>query len=123
MLDQVLEGRRNRRVVPGGRDRRGAHVLGDHRHGIVAKEGGAPRHHLVEHRSERIEIAPRIGRAAHRLLRRDVGDRADEHALLGEARLVEGYGEPEIPELRRPVAREPDVLGLEIAVDDAEAVG
>ncbi len=43
-------------VVPDGRDGRRVDVLGDHGHRVVAEEGRTARHHLVEHRAERIEV-------------------------------------------------------------------
>jgi hypothetical protein len=98
-------------------------VLRDHRHRGVAEDGWTPGHHLVEHGTQRVEVAARVGRATHRLLRRHVRDRTDQHPLLREPRLVERHREPEVAQLRGPVAREPDVSGLEIAMDDAEAVG
>ena len=41
----------------------------------------------------------------------------------GEARAVEGDGEAEVADAGDAVFGEPDVAGLEVAVDDAAAVG
>ena len=76
---------------------------------------------LVEHRAERVEVRARVGAAAERLLGRQVGDRADEHPLDRRARAAIG-GEAEVAEPRRAVVAEPDVGGLEVAVDDPARV-
>ncbi len=98
-------------------------MLRDDADGVVAEERRPARHHLVEHRAERVEIAARVGRAAEGLLRRHVGDGADHHPLHGHARAVDGDGEAEVAEGGVAVGVEPDVAGLEVAVDDAATVG
>jgi hypothetical protein len=97
-------------------------VLRDDRDGVVAEERRSARHHLVEHRAERVEVAARLGRTAERLLRRHVRDRADDHALERQARAIAGDREAEVAELRRAVGHEPHVGRLDVAVDDAAGV-
>ena len=120
--DQRLERLRALGVVPRRGDGRRVDVLADHADGVVAEERRPAGHHLVEHRAERVEVAARVGRAAERLLGRHVGDGADHHALHRHARAVEGDGEAEVAERGVAVGVEPDVAGLEVAVDDAAAV-
>ena len=120
--DQRLERLRALGVVPRRRDGRRVDVLADDADRVVAEEGRAAGDHLVEHRAERVEIAARVGRAAERLLGRHVGDGADHHALHRHARAVDGDGEAEVAERGVAVGVEPDVAGLEVAVDDAAAV-
>ena len=90
---------------------------------VVADERRPAGDQLVEHAAERVEVGARRRLAAERLLRRHVGDGADEHAVHRQARLLEGDGEAEVADLRRAVGGEPDVAGLEVAVDDAVLVG
>ena len=75
--DQVLEVGRAVLAVPGRRDRRRVDVLRDHRRRVVGLERRLPRHELVEHRAERIEVRLRGDRAAERLLGRHVRDGPD----------------------------------------------
>ena len=56
------------------------------------------------------------------LLGRDVVDRADEVAGLGQARLVGALGQSEVGEERVVAAADQHVLGLDVAVDQADAV-
>jgi hypothetical protein len=90
----------------------------------------APRQALVEHHADRVEVRARVDVLhAERLLRRHVVRRAHRRAgarLVALIRaLAEELRDPEIEELgrRRPllVELDEDVLGLEIAVDDAGA--
>ena len=112
----------HRGVVPRGRHRRGVEVLGDDGDRVVAEERRAPGEHLVERRPERVEIAALVGRAPDRLLGREIRDRADDHALRGEARPVGLDREPEVAEARGAVGREPHVGGLEVTVHHAALV-
>ena len=97
---------------------------------VSPRTGRAPGDHLVEHDADGVEVRARIDlvRAA-RLLGRHVLGRAHHDPGDGEVLLprVEAprLGDPEVDELEdRPAAgeRHEDVLGLEIAVDDAERV-
>ena len=78
---------------------------------------------LVERGAESVEVAARVGKLAQRLLWRHVGGGADHHALLGEACAIEREGETEVAELCRAVCGEPDVAGLEVAMDHPAAMG
>ena len=118
----VFEVRRAGVGVPGRRDGRRVDVLADHRRRVVAGERRLARDQLVEHAAERVEVGARRHLAAERLLRRHVRDRADEHAVHRQPRLLERDGEPEVADLGRAVGGEPDVAGLEVAVDDAVRV-
>ena len=53
---------------------------------VLAGEGMLPRQHLVEHRAEREDVAPRIDLLAARLLGRHVLRRAERRARLRELR-------------------------------------
>ena len=98
-------------------------MLRDDADGVVAEEGRAAGHHLVEHRAERVQVAASIERPAECLLGWHVGDRADDHALLGETGAVEGDGETEVAELGLALLAEPHVAGLQVPVDQAAGVG
>ena len=88
---------------------------------------------LVEGEAERVDVGGRAGAGAGRLLRRHVGERADDLAGGGQRRSVVERGDPEVGEQR--ALREPaldaaradradeDVVGLDVAVDDAGLVG
>ena len=82
--------------------------------------------HLVGHGAERVDVAARADVAlAHRLLGAHVGGRAERHAGLGHAAaagLLHGEGDAEVGDEGAAVVQE-DVLGLDVAVDDALAVG
>jgi hypothetical protein len=123
LQDQRLEGRRQLGAVPARRHRRRVDVLADHAHGVVTHEGRPSGDHLVEERSEGVEIGAGVDVARERLLGGHVGGRAEHHALLREARTLGAERQPEVAEPRRPVGIEPDVAGLEVAVDDAARVG
>ena len=94
-------------------------VLRDHAHRIVAQEGRPARQHLIDHAAQGVEVAARIRLPSEGLLRRHVGDRAEHHAFHRQPRAIESDGEAEVAELGGAVLGEPDVAGLEIAVDDA----
>ena len=53
------------------RPRRLGHQLGDNRLGVAPVNGGSPREHLVEHRAEGVDVAPRVELALARRLLRD----------------------------------------------------
>src|SRR5579872_1164347 len=95
-----------------------------HRVGAAGRDGQVPRDHLVEHRSDRVDVGPRVASAAPHLLGRHVIGRADggREAEPGEppGRFV--HGDAEVEELDRPVLADDDVVGLEVAVDDPLAV-
>ena len=98
-------------------------MLADDRHRVVAQEGRPPRHHLVEHRAQGVEVGLRRHLAAHGLLGRHVRHRAHHHPLAGQPRAVERQRQPEVADLGHALAGQPDVARLQVAVDDAFGVG
>ena len=112
-------------------------MVEDHPHRGVRLERQAPRHHLVEHDAQRVQVGASVhlGPAlAHRLLGRDVLRRAHDHAGLGGRVALPGVeralldlGDPEVEDLDEvvPVGRagEEDVVRLDVAVRDAEGMG
>ena len=103
-----------------------------HHHRIVVLERHATDDHLEQHRRERVEVRAPIDRPAERLLRRHVRGRSEHHAHVGELAAAEQHlgiadelDEAKVDDLRAlPAAHldEHDVIGLEIAMDDAVAV-
>ena len=84
------------------------------------------RQHLVQHGGKRVDVGPRVERlVARRLLGAHVGRRADREPGLREPLVAaaEGARDAEVGDQRVAVAREQDVLGLDVAVDDAVLVG
>ena len=111
-----------------GGERAGA--LGDHaRHyrlGGGAGERRVAREHLVEHRAQGVDVGAGGDLAlAHRLLGAHVVRRAERHAGLGHpapAGLAGRERDAEVGDQRLAVVQQ-DVLGLDVAVDHAVAVG
>ena len=106
-------------------------LLEDGRHGLgggLALERAAAGQHLVEHDAEREQVGAAVDGLAADLLGRHVADRAEHSSWigrddrLGRAALAHRLGQTEIENLHLPVTREKQVLGLQIAVDDAFAV-
>ena len=93
-------------------------MLRDDRDRVVAEKRRPAGEHLVQRSAQRVEIAALVGRAPDRLFGRKVCNRADDHALRGDARPVGLDRQPEIAEPRRTVGRHPDVGRLEVAVND-----
>ena len=100
---------------------------------VLPSKARASRGHLVEHGAQREDVGARVGRLPLELLGRHVLERADDRALLGErprlgverrldrddGRSVAGSrGQAEVEELGA-AARQHDVAGLQVAVDDA----
>ena len=118
-----------RRHGPVRRDRLGGggHVGGEHLLRARPGERRPARQQLVRHHAEGVEVGPVIHvRVGHRLFRRHVGRRAQRDAhgreRLAPGGLAQRLGHAEIHHQRVPAA-EHHVLGLEIAVDHAVAVG
>ncbi|MBS1152727.1 MAG: hypothetical protein H6Q89_4425 [Myxococcaceae bacterium] len=111
---------------PGG----GVDVLADELACAGAGKREHPGQHPVGDHSERIEVAARLGRLAHRLLGGEVLRGAEHHPRLGDVvggRV--GVGQPRDSEVEQPRLflevgrrRQQHVLGLEVAVDDALGV-
>jgi hypothetical protein len=98
----------------------------------VAQEGRLAAEELVEDAAERVDVGAVVDGAglAVPLLGRHVDGRADRvaGARADEGLLVEDLGHAEVEHLHRepPAARlrnQKQVVGLEVAVDDARAVG
>ena len=90
-----------------------------------AGEGRLPGRTLVEHHPEGVDVGAAVDLVADELLGREVGGGADEAAGLGEARARRGQGEAEVHDPHAQVgvaAREHEVLGLDVAVEDAAPV-
>ena len=119
-------------------------ALEDGREGLdrgLAREGPLPGGHLVHDRAQGELVGLRDGRPSGRLLGRHVADGPEDDAegrrrpdagvvtirsLLRRGLEVPIHAqlrEPEVEDLGEPVAGHHDVLGLEIAVDDARAMG
>ncbi len=129
----LLEGLADHAGEPGGhRVRQGRRIVGDDPHELRGhrgrREGNAARHGVVEGRAEAPHVRSRVLVALpHGLLDRHVRGRPQEHARRGQARVVEAAahadGEPEVEQLDRPVLAHEHVGRLEVAVDEAGAVG
>ncbi len=133
-LDHAREGLRDVVADLAGRPRRVLEDRGENGEVGVAAEGALPRGHLVEQDPEREDVGAVVHRQALSLLRRHVGDRAHDTAVLGDRlRLLGGpvalvavvaqLGEAEVQHLQPPVRGQHHVLGLQVAVEDALPVG
>ncbi len=102
--------------------------------GLASRRGqGAARRaavqEVVEGPAQAIHVCGRTdqGPVAPELLGGHVGRRADDPVAGGEGRLVQGHGQAEVADVGHPLAVLPpfqkDVGGLEVAVDELEAVG
>ena len=108
-------------------------IVEHHRAG-VARERLFPRHHLVEDRAQRKQIAARVELFAARLFRRHVRDRAYSGSRAGEQqsfRLNDGFavairvifrqqlGETEVENFDLPAVRRKNVRRLDVAMKDS----
>jgi hypothetical protein len=98
----------------------------------AAPERAPSREHLEEHGAQREEVGASIRGLAPHLLRRHVPHRAQQHAGRGVCgqRLHPGRRfrcdrprQAEVQQLDVAVARHEDVVGLEVAMNDATRVG
>ena len=108
---------------------------GEDRQVGVAAEGPLPRGHLVEEDAEGEDVGAAVHGQALRLLRGHVGHRPHDAPVLRHrlrlagrlvavvGRVVAQLGQPEVEHLEPPVRGQHDVLGLEVPVQDALAVG
>src|SRR5207302_10241176 len=87
-------------------------------------EGGVPREHLVQDDSERIDVGAAVRALAGRLLRTHVLWGPDYHSLGRElgGRRLRSLGDPEIGDVHAARRVDEDVVGLDVAVDDAAPV-
>ena len=77
---------------------------------------------LVERDAEGVEVRAAVELLALRLLRGDVGRRAEEEAGLGLHERTGRLRDAEVHQERTALAVEDDVLGLDVAVDDPAGV-
>ena len=91
--------------------------------GAVALERPPAGQHLVEDDAERVDVRGRAGLLAARLLRAEVVDRAEGRPGQRHLGLGDRPGDPEVGDLHPAVAREHDVAGLHVPMDDAARVG
>ena len=106
--------------VPRGRLRRGVPVLCEQRCRVRAEERRAPAEQLPQRRAERVEVALGQRRPAGGLLGRLVVRRARRAA--GALGIAGRDGDAEVAQPGAAVRREPDVVGLDVAVHDAVLV-
>ena len=113
-------------AAPGAdRRQRRQHLLRHDRLRGRPGERRRPAQHLIEHAAEAVDVAPPVHlRRAAGLLRAHVGRRPDGEARLGEALVARGLARGGDAEVGHDglVAVEQDVLGLDVAVDDAVPV-
>ena len=100
---------------------RGVDVLDGDRHRRVAVKRRTPRQHFIHHNAQRVQIGACIDVCALRLLRRDIMHRPQR---LTRERILRGRDlrDAEIGDLHAAVLEDHDVVGLNVAVDDAAAV-
>jgi len=128
LVDEAIERGRDLRDEVADARRRGLEVVEDEARHRLGLEGRLPRDHLEDHDAEGVEVAAREDVAlVAEALGRHVARAPEELAGAGEARVVRGQRDPEVDDLHDgPVvlaAAHEDVLGLHVAVDDAEVVG
>ena len=90
-----------------------------------------PRHHLVQNGSEAEDVAPVIDGFSAQLLRRHVGNRPNDSAVLGDRReTVDGLtfcrglklGYSKVEDFDPAIMSDKQVFRLQIAVDDVPVV-
>ena len=103
----------------------------DRRHrlaGRVALEGALARQHLVQDHAQSEDVAPRIGGLGLDLLGRHVTERSHDHPRLGCRREAGGspgvlslgqFRQAEVEDLDAALPGHEEVLGFQVAVDDA----
>ena len=105
-----------------GRQGDGTEVLDRHRDSRVSLERQPAGQHFVQHHAGGVDVAPGVDPVAPGLLRRDIVHGAQ--GLLGQGLGgVLQAGDAEIGHLHAAVPQDHDVLGLDVPVDDAPAVG
>ena len=98
-------------------------MLDGHGQGGLAFEGDAPRDHLEEDDAHGVKVRAGVDVAGFDLLGGHVLRGAEHDARAGHAFGFEETGKAEIHDPGASVAVDHDVLGFQIAVDDAHAVG
>jgi hypothetical protein len=97
--------------------------LGEDGQRVVAGKGGPAREQLVQHRPHGVQVGAVIHRPVGDHLRRQVQHRADDHALLGQAHVPSFQRQPKVGHLDVSIGCDHDILGLDVAMDDALGVG
>ena len=91
---------------------------------VSAANGTVPGDRLDQHERERVHVGLAVDRLALRLLGRRVARGAEHDARrLGPRRLGDGPGQAEVGDAQPAVLVEQEVGGLDVAVDEAPAVG
>ena len=86
-------------------------------------EGALAGQAFVQGHAQGVHVGPRVGGHAPGLLGAEVGRRAGDHAIAGQARrLAFQESQPEVPDLRPARAVEKYVRRLHVAVDQARGV-
>ena len=97
-------------------------MLDGHGYGAVPLKGQAAGEHLIQHHAGGIDVGPGVHPVAPGLLRRDIVHGAQ--GLLGQGLpLVRQARDAEVGHPDAAVPQDHDVLGLDVPVDDATAVG
>ncbi len=92
--------------------------------GRVGRERHRPGRRLDHHQRQRVHVAATVEGLATRLLGRGVARRAQDRALrLGPGRLGQGPGQTEVRDAQPCVLTEEQVGRLDVAMDEATAVG
>jgi hypothetical protein len=89
---------------------------------VAARKSALSGEHLVEGRSQRVDVSACIGPGPAEELRRDVARCSHHRALGGQTRPTCDAGETEIEQLHHSGLEEEHVVRLEIAVDHASPV-
>ena len=119
-----VEDRRNARHFRRRRRNPAGEVLIRDGQGRLAGEGRLAGQQLVDHHPQRVEVRTGVGRLAVDLFGRQVLDGARHRAFgLADVGVGEGVSQSEVGNLHRAIRGDQDVLGLDVAVDDAVAVG
>ncbi len=87
-----------------------------------AFEGDVPGHHFVEDDAEGVDVDPGVDLLEVDLFGGHVFRRSEHQAGTGQPLAFGDPGQPEIHDFRLALAVDHHVLGLEVAMDDAEAV-
>ena len=96
-------------------------MLNGYAHRVRAVKGQAAGQHFIEHHAGGVDVAAVVGVVPLGLLGGDIVDGAN--GLIGGVGAVGKKGNAEIRHLHRAVPENHDVLGLDVPVDDAPAVG
>ncbi len=85
-------------------------------------ERGAEREQFVERCPQAIHVGPAVDRSGSRLLRAHVARGAQQAIVMGQARIGQASGEPEVGDPDDPSGVDQEVRRLHVAVDDPTAM-